>query len=132
MTTPYPIREVASRHQPLTRDEIRRGERRSSLIWWVLGLAVLVAAVGVVHVWVRLQTIKLGYAISNEKVVQKKLREQNSSLSIDLAGLKAPKRIEKVARERLKMDFPRPGQVVELVRSATLPQNAGGVRVASP
>lgn len=132
MTVPYITRAAGRRHQPLTRDEIRKGERRSTMIWWVLGFAVLVAAVGVVHVWVRLQTIKAGYAISSEKQTQQKLRDQNSGLTIQLAGLKAPKRIEKVARERLKMDFPRPGQVVELVRSMVPSPDGRGVRVASP
>ena len=131
MTTPYPLRRGAPRRQTLTREEIRRGALRSTMIWWVLGLAIIVAIAGVVHVWVRLQTIKIGYAISLEKQTQKHLRENNSALAIQLSALKAPKRIEKVARERLKMDFPRPGQVVELVRS-TAPAQPGAVTVASP
>ena len=131
MTTPYLQQSDVLRHQPLTRSEIRKGVRRSTMIWWVLCLAVIVAVAGVVHVWVRLQTIKTGYAIAEEKQLQKRLREQNSALSIQLSALKAPKRIEKVARERLKMDFPRPGQVVELVRTSP-PPKAGDVTVASP
>ena len=129
MTTPYPDRNGTLRHQPLTRSEIRRGVRSSSMIWGLLGLAIIVAVAGVIHVWVRLQTIKIGYAISQEKQVQKKFREQNTALSISLSTLKAPKRIEKVAREKLKMDFPKPGQVLEISRSAP---PKGGVTGASP
>ncbi|MBI5524792.1 MAG: cell division protein FtsL [Deltaproteobacteria bacterium] len=122
---PYFMQSGVLRHQPFTRSEVRKGVQRSTFVWWLLGLAVVVAAAGVVHVGVRLQCIKTGYAISHEKQVQKKLREANSALEIRRAELASYKRITKAARERLRMDFPRRDQVFEIGRG--LPPAGGGV-----
>jgi len=104
-----PMRVLRFQDLPRRKDAVP-----SRMLHWFLAIAIVITAAALVHVWVRLQIIDLGYATAVEKQTQKKLAEKNSSLSIRLTELRSPGRIEKVARERLGMDFPKPSQVLEI------------------
>ena len=64
------------------------------------------------YVWSRIQVIQLGYDISNALKEEKALTEANKKLRLEIATLKSYVRIEKFAKEELRMGKPKPEQVI--------------------
>jgi cell division protein FtsL len=64
------------------------------------------------YVWSRIQVIQLGYDISNALKEEKGLIETNKKLRLEIATLKSYVRIEKFAKEELRMGKPKPEQVI--------------------
>lgn len=66
------------------------------------------------HVWLRLQVVHLGYVLSTMSKLQSQLEQENRELKVELATLTSPARLESMARARLGMTEPKRGQVVVL------------------
>jgi cell division protein FtsL len=82
-----------------------------------LGSAVLVLAlIGVVlvHVWLRLQVVHMGYVLSTTSKLQNRLEQENRELKLELATMTSPDRLEAQARKRLGLVPPEKGQVIVL------------------
>jgi cell division protein FtsL len=78
-----------------------------------LGLGALVAlTVALALVWVRLQVVHTGYAISTARQLERRLEQEQRELQIEIATRTSPRRIEEVARGRLGMRPPARGQIV--------------------
>ncbi len=78
---------------------------------FILSLLVLVA-VALVYVWSHLHNTQLKYRIAEEMTVRENLLEENRRLKVEIATLKSPQRIESIAREKLKLQYPEREQVV--------------------
>ena len=65
------------------------------------------------QVWLRLQVMHLGYELSAARTMQLRLEQEQRELEVELATLRDPERLGKVAR-RLGMTEPAKGQVVTL------------------
>jgi cell division protein FtsL len=89
------------------------------------GLAALLAAVGIFHVWSRTQVIAAGYDLARLESEHRRLAAERDRLRIEVATLRAPGRLERFARERLGMAPPAPGAVVAVVKGGTVV--AGGL-----
>ncbi|WP_163995197.1 cell division protein FtsL [Pyxidicoccus caerfyrddinensis] len=74
----------------------------------------LFAAVGMLHVTSRVLVVDMGYRLSREEAESRTLTRENDRLKLELATLKAPARLERVAREQLGMAMPNGGAVVSL------------------
>jgi cell division protein FtsL len=79
----------------------------------ILALLVLVA-VALVYVWSHLHNTQLKYQIAEEMTVRDNLTEENRRLMVEIATLKSPQRIESIAREKLKLQYPEREQVVHI------------------
>ena len=105
-----PARKIASvkreRAAPST------ASRWRLLLGIFLGL-VLIAAV-LLHVWLRLQVVRLGYVLSTTSKLQSRLEQENRELKVELATLTSPDRLESLARQRLGFVAPEKGQVIVL------------------
>lgn len=108
----------AVRHQPMAPKSLAVRRR------YVRQVAVL-AALGVIlallYVWIRIQVIHLGYEVSRIRKETVELREQREILEAHVASLKAPARIESIARERFGMRLPRTDEVVIVEQAAGRP-----------
>jgi cell division protein FtsL len=101
-------------------------------------LFALVAAVGILHVTSRVLVVDMGYRLSRAESEGRALTRENDRLKLELATLKAPARLERLAREQLGMAMPMGSAVVSLppelpgTRRGGRPEarNAPGVRVA--
>jgi len=71
-------------------------------------------SLALLHVWLRLQVVHLGYILSTTSKLQSQLEQENRELKLELATLTSPDRLEGVARTRLKLTEPEKGQVVIL------------------
>ncbi|MCP3145044.1 cell division protein FtsL [Pyxidicoccus xibeiensis] len=99
----------------------------------------LFAAVGFLHVTSRVLVVDMGYRLSRAEAESRTLTRENDRLKLELATLKAPTRLERVAREQLGMAMPKGGAVVSLSaekpargspQAAARDGEAPGVRVA--
>ncbi|MDY7228664.1 cell division protein FtsL [Hyalangium rubrum] len=77
-------------------------------------LFALFAAVGILHVTSRVLVVDMGYRLSKAETESRTLTRENDRLKLELATLKAPTRLEKLAREQLGMAMPAGSAVVAL------------------
>jgi cell division protein FtsL len=87
-------------------------QRRHTLVGLVLFLGLV--GVALVHVWLRLQVVHMGYVLSTTTKLQSRLEQENRELKLELATLTSPKRLEATARKRLGLVPPEKGQVIIL------------------
>lgn len=93
----------------------QRKERPSRRNLILLALLVLgLVGVTLVHVWLRLQVVQMGYVLSTTSKLQDRLEQENRELKVELASLLSPERLEALARKRLGMIPPERGQVIVL------------------
>lgn len=79
---------------------------------FVMSLLVLVlVGTALLHVMVRLQVLRAGYALSREHQAQHELTQQNQRLRLEIATRKNPATVERLARERLRMVLPDPAAI---------------------
>jgi len=105
--------ESAAWFQPANVDAHRSSETRALTAWLSLfvGLAVCIA---LGHVWLRLRVVDLGYQLLTTRQLIEKLAQEDHELTVAIATLDAPGRVEAIARGRLGMTRPGKGQEVAL------------------
>lgn len=84
----------------------------NSIVVWTLVVAILFSSI--LCVWSRAKVISLGYEMSRETRRLVELKDVNEKLKAELAMLKAPGRLEAIARDRLDLNPPRNNQIVLL------------------
>lgn len=77
-------------------------------------LGLCLSAVALLHVWVRLRVIQLGYALATASKVHSHLEQENRELKLELATLTSPERLQRMAKERLGLTEPEKNQVIIL------------------
>ena len=80
--------------------------------WYVLVCVPILAAAAVALAWPRLHDLRLRYEYRSLRVQQTELLRENRRLRLTRARLQSLRRIEAVARERLGLTDPKPGQVI--------------------
>jgi cell division protein FtsL len=63
------------------------------------------------YVWLHTQVLREAYAVERLREDRAKLVQENKSLRLEIGQLRALRRVEDIARTRLGMVTPRPGQV---------------------
>ena len=89
-------------------------QRQRRLAREIAAWAALALAVALLLVWVRLQVVRTGYELSAARRLEHRLEQEQRELELEFATLTSPRRLEKLARVRLGMRPPAPGQVVGL------------------
>ncbi len=80
----------------------------------ICALGFCLFILGLVHVWLRLQVVHMGYVLSTTTKLQGRLEQENRELKVELASLTSPDRLEAMARRRLGLMPPEKGQVIVL------------------
>jgi cell division protein FtsL len=101
---------VIAKRAAAPRAERRDRENLIPIALLVLGLV----GVTLVHVWLRLQVVQMGYVLSTTSKLQSRLEQENRELKVEWASLMSPERLEAMARKRLGMMPPEKGQVIVL------------------
>jgi cell division protein FtsL len=84
---------------------------------WLIAVSIAVsAAAALVHVWVHLQVIAIGYDISRETKARHDLGELNQKLSLELRTRTDLAVVERAARETLHMAPPDPRSIRVIAR----------------
>lgn len=118
-----------------------RARPRGPSIWGILGqllpaaaLCLLFVAVGVIHVTSRVMVVDAGYQLSRLEQEGRALTLTHDKLRLELAYLKSPVRLERLAREQLGMGPPPAGGVIHVLQGAPRsgrappPHQGGGAR----
>lgn len=90
--------------------ETKAPKRRVSWVW-VAMLSLFVVEL-LFYTWCRVQCTRTGYLITEENDRNQELKRVQNSLNIELARLKAPDNISRVARQKLGMGMPEPRQII--------------------
>lgn len=80
-----------------------------------------VVAAALFYVWAEITTVRLGYTLSQASDAHGSLLEVNRGLRIEVAALRAPERLERLAVERFQLEPPRTEQVIRLEGSVSEP-----------
>jgi len=83
---------------------------RIVIIWFII-MAVFIAEL-LIYTWSRVQCIKSGYEISNENKKNRNLINLQNNLKVELARLKSPERLAKIAKNQLGLKTPTPEQII--------------------
>ncbi|MGH9728375.1 MAG: cell division protein FtsL [Candidatus Acidiferrales bacterium] len=83
-------------------------------------LGGMLALCALLYAWQHFQTIQLRYQLESLRGERSQAGELNQQLTLELAGLKSPGRIDMIARRQLGLTAPVPGQVAPM----DLPANA--------
>ena len=89
--------------------------RRRFVALWIAAICAACLAF-IAHLTLRFETVRLGYDVDRARQEERRLVEQQRQrlLSIEAATLRAPERVETVARGALNMDIPNADRVVTL------------------
>jgi cell division protein FtsL len=86
----------------------------------VVSLGGLIALGAFLYAWQHFETIQLRYQLESLRSERAQTTELNQELKLEMAGLRAPERIDMIARRQLGLTAPVPGQVAPM----DLPPNA--------
>jgi cell division protein FtsL len=111
-----------------TRSDIRvmpRPALRRTRVRWeslefisTMALGVLILAGALLYVWQHIHVDRLGYEIEGMRETEAALVQENKALRLEMGQLRSLKRVEEIARRRLGMVTPKPGQVILMPESA--------------
>lgn len=99
--------------------------RRRFIGLW-LAAVIASAAAFVVHLTMRFENVRLGYAVSDLRAEQRRLLEARRALEIEAETLRDPERIERIARELLHMEPASPARIVPMGRSTQPDRRTAG------
>ena len=85
-----------------------------ALVTWLAVFVAIGVVIALVHVWLRLKGVDLGYRLGTTRQVIERLKQEGGELTLEAAALTAPSRLDEVARTRLGMMRPEKGQEVVL------------------
>ena len=85
---------------------------RPTVVWMFL-MAIFIMEL-LFYTWCRVQNVNHGYEISKETQARRQLTAYQNNLKIELARLKSPDRIAKIAREQLGMMMPSTDRTIVL------------------
>lgn len=78
---------------------------------WIIFMAVFIVEL-FIYTWSRVNCIGVGYDITKETKKQHELIALQNNLKIELASLKSPERIEKIAKDQLGLRTPGKNQTI--------------------
>jgi cell division protein FtsL len=82
---------------------------------WLVSLFLCLVGVGV-YMWPRVQVVRLAYRMQTSEQRLRELLQERDQLRFELASLRDPQRIYRVAIDQLGMNTPRHDQVVIVTR----------------
>jgi len=74
-------------------------------------MAIFIAVL-LVYTWCRVQSTQVGYELTRAAEIQQQRMTLQNNLKIELARLKSPERITKIARDHLGLIVPKPEQTI--------------------
>ena len=93
--------------RPIASDRLREMAR-------LIALGALLAGAALFYAWQHFEYLQLRYRVESLKSERSQASELNQQLKLETAGLRAPSRIDEIARRQLRLTAPVPGQVAPL------------------
>jgi cell division protein FtsL len=112
-----PARTLTVR-RPLVRPSVDHRRFLQTMRRWLLrrtiALGVVLVGLCIFQVWLRLEVVAIGYQLSAARQMELRLEQQRRELEVELAMRRDRSRLTALAAQRLGMQEPARGQVVEL------------------
>ena len=105
------IEAAGSSIRALPRPSARRSGWERLEAFAGVGLGVLILAGVLLYVWLHTHVLREAYAIEQLREVHGKLVQENKGLRLEIGQLRSLRRVEEIARTKLGMVTPKPGQV---------------------
>jgi len=86
-------------------------DQRWNMFPYLMVVMVLLTLVALFHVWSRVTVIDLNLQISEADSAIRVAKQEASRFRLEIASLKTPDRIEKIAKEELGMSLPTDVQI---------------------
>jgi cell division protein FtsL len=83
-------------------------------IYLIIFLLLLFIGTSLGYVWSSFERTQIGYDLSRLKTKEMELKELNRKLRLELAVLKSPQNLEKIAVQKLGLRQPSPEQIIVL------------------
>jgi len=96
---------------PMAAKPNRKIRPKQSIGVWIVLLVFFISEL-LLYTWSRVQCMRLGYGISAAVEKQRELQLLQNNLKVELARLKSPDRIIKIATEQLGLIHPKPEQTI--------------------
>jgi len=93
--------------RPIASDRLREMAR-------LIALGALLAGAALFYAWQHFEYLLLRYRVASLESERSQASELNQQLKLEMAGLRAPSRIDEIARRQLRLTAPVPGQVAPL------------------
>lgn len=90
----------------------KKAEWRQLRLATITGVFLWLLCSGFGYVWCRVQVVQVGYQLSEVHRIHSRLINDNKKLHLELARLKAPERVQRIAIEQLGLKHPSKDQVV--------------------
>ena len=115
-----PLRNIAPQrhstrhqtHQPRARSYRRERPRLGAI---AIGLFLCLNGLAV-YIWPRVSIVRLGYQMQSREQLLQNFSQERDQLRLEVASLKDPQRVYRVATEQLGMHVPRHEQVFIVTR----------------
>ncbi len=91
--------------------KVKKNRSTRRVIIWFIIMAVFITEL-LIYTWSRVQCVKSGYEISNVNKKNRNLINLQNNLKVELARLKSPERLAKIAKNRLGLKTPTPKQMI--------------------
>jgi cell division protein FtsL len=80
----------------------------------VVSLGAMIALGAFLYAWQHFETIQLRYQLESLRGERAQAAELNQELKLEMAGLRAPERIDMIARRQLGLTAPTPAQIAPM------------------
>ena len=97
------------RRQPIAGKSAEIKRRHIGHVVVMISMFMLLA---LLFVWTRVHVVELGYDISKLKKQTAELLEEKHRIEADVASLKSPERLSKIAKKKYGMRLPRGGEMI--------------------
>jgi cell division protein FtsL len=115
------------RNNPIVREV---DERRQRELWTSVLVGMLLVLVALFSAWQHFELLRHGYRLEQMQQERADQEEIGRHLRLEIETLRAPKRIEQLALERLHLVAPGPGEAIVIER-AVAPEPPDNTIVAS-
>jgi cell division protein FtsL len=115
------------RNNPIVREV---DERRQRELWHAVFIGAFLVLVALFSAWQHFELLRHGYRLEQMQRQRGDEEESGRHLRLEIETLRAPKRIEQLAIEELRMVAPGPGQAIVIER-AVAPEPPEKTMVAS-
>ncbi len=89
----------------------KKNHYQGSISIFIVLLVIFMAEL-LFYTWCRVQCVETGYKISQAKEHHRRLIALQKNLRVELANLKSPERIVRIARKKLGLVIPGPRQII--------------------
>jgi len=90
---------------------LKKSKRLKFTGLWIVMLSLFLGEL-FFYTWCRVNNVNLGYEVAQETEKKSKLTAYQENLKIELASLKSPERIARIASEQLGLSMPRADQTI--------------------